>query len=44
MLQKTGLWSIKDVVALIGARAEAPKPRGLYMTNAKLAAVAENSN
>lgn len=41
-LSKT-LWNMEDVVALIDACEEAPKPRGPYNTKAKRAAV-ENSN
>ncbi len=41
-LSKT-LWSMEDVVAMIDAREDAPKPRGPYNTKAKRAA-AEISN
>lgn len=42
-LSKT-LWSMEDVVALIDARAEAPAKRAPYMTKARRAAQADNSN
>ena len=39
------LWGMDDVIAIIDARAEPPKARGLYMTNARKAVLAdENSN
>jgi len=39
------LWSMEDVVVLIDAKAEAPKPRGTYITKARRSAQeAENSN
>ncbi len=34
------LWEIADIVAMMDARAESPKPRGPYMTKAKRAALA----
>jgi len=43
--QSALLWGMEDVVALIVARAEPPKARNLYLTEAHREAMAtENSN